>query len=53
MESYLKPSKKILDLKSREKMLVRQREYLQAEKVKSFVRGLEEKDREGKLGEIG
>lgn len=52
MESYLKPSKRIIDLKSKEKMLVKQRDYIQAEKIKMFVKGLQEKDRQGKMQEI-
>lgn len=52
LESYLKPSKKVLDLRSREKSLVKQKDYLQADRVKNIIETLEEKDRQSKTVEI-
>jgi hypothetical protein len=40
LESYLKPSKRIIDLRSKEKSLVKQRDYLQAEKIKNIANKL-------------
>ena len=43
MESYLKPSKRIIDLRSKEKNLVKQRDYSQAERLKNLANKMEEK----------
>lgn len=40
LESYLKPSKKVIDLRTREKLLVKQRDYSQAEKIKQIANRL-------------
>lgn len=44
----MKPSKKVLDLRSKEKILVRQKQYLEAEKIKRQAHKLEMKERERK-----
>jgi hypothetical protein len=38
----------VIDLRSKEKSLVKQRDYLQAEKIKNIASKLEEKERESK-----
>lgn len=43
LESYLKPSKRVIDLKNKEKILVKQKEYLQAEQIKNIANHLEQK----------
>ena len=52
LEAYLKPSKKVIDLRSREKMLVKQRDYSQAEKIKILANRLEQKEKEEKSVDI-
>lgn len=52
LDGYLKPSKRVIDLKSKEKSLVKQRDYFQAERMKNYASKLEEKEKTGKMGEI-
>ena len=42
----MKPSKRAIDLKSKQKMLVKQKQYLEADRLKSFIQKISEKDRQ-------
>ena len=52
LDGYLKPSKRVIDLRSKEKNLVKQRDYSQAERIKNYANKLEEKEKSNKMGEI-
>jgi len=39
----LKPSKRIIDMRAKEKSLVKQRDYSQAERLKNLANRMEEK----------
>jgi|JI9StandDraft_2_1071091.scaffolds.fasta_scaffold215826_2 hypothetical protein len=52
LDGYLKPSKRVIDLRVKEKLLVKQREYSQAERIKIMGNKMEEKEKQGKLDEI-
>lgn len=41
LESYLKPSKRIIDLRAKERSLVKQRDYSQAERLKNMANRME------------
>ena len=36
-ENYLKPSKRVIDLRSKEKQLVKQKQYIEADRLKKFA----------------
>ena len=40
MDGYLKASKRIIDLRSKEKSLVKQRDYVEAERIKNITNRL-------------
>ncbi len=48
LDGYLKPSKRVIDLRVKEKLLVKQREYSQAERIKIMGNKMEEKEKQGK-----
>ena len=48
----MKPSKRIIDIRSKEKQLVKQKQYMEAEKMKKYAMKLEEKEREERNSEI-
>ena len=52
LDGYLKPSKRVIDLRAKEKSLVKQRDYSQAERLKNLANRMEEKERDGKMSEI-
>lgn len=52
LDGYLKPSKRVIDLRAKEKSLVKQRDYSQAERLKNLANRMEEKERTGKMSEI-
>lgn len=37
LDSYLKPSKRVIDLKAKERISVKQRDYSEAEKMKNLA----------------
>lgn len=52
LQSYIKPSKRVLDLRVKEKIAVKQREYSEAEKIKNLANRLESKEKQVKTDEI-